>query len=414
MFKATVLKMIKVYSGKVREVYEMGDNTLVLHATDRTSSFDRYICDVPGKSKLINQTSTEWLQMTKHIIPNHLLYSDDDFSVVKKCTPFKIEMVVRGYITGNTETSLWTHYKNGTRTYCGIEFPDGLIKNQKLDQPVVTPTTKDVHDKPISPADIVSEGYMTQEQLDVVRRAALKLYEFGSKYAYDRGLILVDTKYEFGLDPDGHIVLIDELHTCDSSRYWLRETYNELFYAGKDPQKLDKDQVRSWVRSQCDPYKDEIPDVPKEVIDRVRDSYEQLYAMLFGDSDIDNCAFILHGSPSDTAHVQKLQTELDKHNVPHHTVCSSAHRNTQDVIDLLNKHKHKRIVWITVAGMSNALSGVISANTTQPCIACPPFRDTADMMVNVHSSLQMPRNVPSMTVLNPVNVALAVRNIIKF
>ena len=405
--------MNKTYSGKVREVYDLSPDTLLMVATNRTSSFDRYICDVPGKGDIVNKTSAEWFNLTKHIIPNHVLYSSDDYSVVKKCTPFKIEMIVRGFITGNTNTSLWTHYNNGFRTYCGIKFPDGLVKNQKLETPVLTPTTKDFHDKPISLEDIVKEGYMTQDEVDYVSAKALELYNFGASYASDRDLLLVDTKYEFGKDSDGNIILIDELHTCDSSRYWFKDSYQELFNRGDEPIKLDKDQIRSWVRTQCDPYKEDIPEVPQEIIDKVRQSYNSLFTMLFNDV-VDNCAFILHGSPSDSEHVNKIQIELNNLNIKHHTVCSSAHRNTQDVINLLNEYKHKKIVWITVAGMSNALSGVIAANTTQPCIACPPFKDKMDMMVNIHSTLQMPRRVPSMVILNPVNVALAVRNMLNF
>ena len=144
-------EMSLLYTGKVRNVYELNNKYLLLEATDRTSGFNKHICDIKNKGVLLNMMSSFWFNKTKDIIPNHLIYADDRYSIVKKCTPFKIEVVVRGYITGNTETSLWTHYKNGSRNYCGVVFPDGLVKNQKLEYPVVTPTTKDDNDRPITP-----------------------------------------------------------------------------------------------------------------------------------------------------------------------------------------------------------------------------------------------------------------------
>ena len=270
-----------LYTGKVRNVYELNNNHLVLEATDRTSGFNKYICDIKNKGVLLNMMSAFWFDKTKHIIPNHLIYYDDRYSIVKKCKPFKIEVVVRGYITGNTETSLWTHYKNGSRNYCGVVFPDGLVKNQrKLDAPVVTPTTKDENDRPITPEEIVSGGFMTQEEMDYVFKKALELYNYGSEYAENRGLLLVDTKYEFGLDNDNNIILIDEVHTCDSSRYWLKDTYEQRFREGKSPDKFDKDQVRDWVKTQCDPYVDNIPTPPEDVINLVYNSYYNFYKKL--------------------------------------------------------------------------------------------------------------------------------------
>lgn len=427
-----------VYRGKVRNVYDIGYDCLLLEATDRMSAFDRAICEVPKKGMLLNNMSKWWFNNTKHFVPNHFLWSQGRYSVVKKCTPFKIEVVVRGYITGSTSTSLWTHYKNGSRNYCGNILPEGLKQHQKLEHNIITPTTKDIEDKPITPEDIVKEGYMTATERNLVFEYARDLFTAGQKSADNFGLILVDTKYEFGKTSDGQIVLIDELHTCDSSRYWLKLTYEERMAAGKSPDKLDKDQIRDWIKEQCDPYKDEIPTVPENVINRVTECYQEYYNRITGtvdnyidDMDMESVkdmyfkdicnetCVILSGSVKDEKHVTKLKNELKKQNIYATSYVSSAHKNTREVMDILDKYnaqktecvlwKKRKIVWITVAGRSNALSGVVSANTPYPVIACPPFADKMDMTVNINSTLQCPSNVPVMTVLEPSNVALCVK-----
>ena len=178
-------------------------------------------------------------------------------TLAKKCDVFPIEFVVRGYITGSTSTSLWTVYNNGDREYCGNELPEGLIKNQKLDQNMLTPTTKEEdHDRPISPVDIVKEGWMTKEDWEYCSQKALELFSFGQKTAAENGMILVDTKYEMGRDADGNIVLIDEIHTPDSSRYWISKTYHERMDSGLEPQNIDKEFLRLWFVDNCDPYND--------------------------------------------------------------------------------------------------------------------------------------------------------------
>ena len=421
-----------LYSGKVRNVYDLNNNLLLLEATDRTSGFNKHICDINNKGVLLNMMSAFWFDKTKHIIPNHLIHYDDRYSIVKKCNPFKVEVIVRGYITGNTETSLWTHYKNGSRTYCGINFREGLQKNQKLDEPVVTPTTKDENDRPITPQEIVDLGYMTKEQMDYVFKKALELYNYGSKYAESRGLLLVDTKYEFGLDMNNNIILIDEVHTCDSSRYWLKNTYQQKFNEGKSPDKYDKDQVRDWVKTQCDPYNDPIPEPPKEVIEQVYNSYYDFYKKLTDNeiefnnksietilneypikSNTDKEVVILYGSPKDEDFVNKICSYLNKYNINFSKYEASAHKKPEILLKILKEYESKKVVWITVAGRSNALSGVVAAQTTQPCIACPPFKDKVDMLTNVHSSLQMPSYVPVMTVLDPYNAVLAANRILE-
>ena len=419
-----------VRAGKVRDIYEMGSNKLCIVHSNRLSAFDRHVCDIPHKGNVLNLTSKYWFDATRHIVPNHMLYTEGCTMIATKCTPFPIEVVVRGYITGNTNTSLWTHYANGSREYCGIKFSDGLIKNQKIET-VLTPTTKGDVDEPISEEDIVTRKFMTQDEWDYVAEKALELFKFGQQIASSKGFILVDTKYEFGRDKQGNILLIDEIHTCDSSRFWVADSYKEKFDKGEEPEKLDKDCIRDYLKKTCDPYKDEL-NFPSDhfLIDRVSDTYLNFYTQLTGEQQgvvvkrprhyfpvIDTYneqyvskAIIIAGSISDNSHVMKIKKALDRSNIYSVAHYSSAHKNTRDVIKLLdhyNSRKYK-IVWITVAGRSNALSGVMAANSRHPVIACPPFKDKMDMQVNINSTLQCPSNVPVMTILEPGNVAIAI------
>jgi len=270
-------------SGKVRDRFDLGDK-LALVTTDRQSGFDRMLALVPFKGQVLNLTSAYWFEMTEHIIPNHIVsVPHGNVSVVKKCTPFPIEFVVRAYVTGSTSTSIWKNYQNGVRNYCGHDLPEGLQKNQKLWKLLLTPTTKEEeHDRPISPADIVSEGWMTQEDFDICAKAALDVFAFGQKVALERGLILVDTKYEMGKDEEtGTIMMIDEMHTPDSSRYWLAHSYEERISRGMEPENIDKEFLRLWFRDNCDPYHDEVlPEAPKELVEELSRRYVSLYEMI--------------------------------------------------------------------------------------------------------------------------------------
>ena len=267
-----------LYSGKVRDIYEHEDsNKLYIKTTDRLSSFDKHICNLKNKGKILTLICAFMFKKTKHIISNHYISHINNILVVKKCVPAKIEFVVRGYITGNTKTSLWTHYNNGVRNYCGIQFPDNLKKNQKLEEPVITPTTKDIEDIPISKEEIINRNYMTQNECDFVYEKAMELFKYGQKMADNAGFILVDTKYEFGKDENNNIILIDEIHTCDSSRYWIKKTYQNRFKNNIEPEKLDKDTIRDWVKSQCNPYIDEIPDIPEDFKKKTIESYRYFY-----------------------------------------------------------------------------------------------------------------------------------------
>ena len=208
---------------------------MLLITTDRQSAFDRVLASIPFKGAVLNQTSAWWFENTRHIVPNHILeVPDPNATIARKCKVLPIEFVVRGYITGSTITSIWTTYKDGGRNFCGHELPDGLVKNQKLQHNIVTPTTKEEHhDRPISPNEIISENWLTPEEWEEASTYALQLFEHGQKVAAQNGLILVDTKYEFGKDAEGKIRLVDEIHTPDSSRYWIADTYEELFKRAK-------------------------------------------------------------------------------------------------------------------------------------------------------------------------------------
>ncbi|MFH1851841.1 MAG: phosphoribosylaminoimidazolesuccinocarboxamide synthase [Candidatus Neomarinimicrobiota bacterium] len=281
---ATSLDRGEKIVGKVRDTYLLEDQ-LVLITTDRLSAFDRVLAAIPFKGQVLNQTSAWWFEQTHHIIPNHVLSTPDpNVTIGKKCTVFPIEFVVRGYITGSTDTALWTHYKNGSRNYCGNELPEGLVKNQKLAQNIITPTTKEKeHDRPISPAEIVSEGWMSVEDWAFTSAKALELFRFGQETAARHGLILVDTKYEMGRDADGNILLIDEIHTPDSSRYWIAATYAERLAAGREPQNIDKEFLRLWFRDNCDPYHDtELPPAPEELVIELSNRYIYLYENITG------------------------------------------------------------------------------------------------------------------------------------
>ncbi|MEC7801453.1 MAG: phosphoribosylaminoimidazolesuccinocarboxamide synthase [Verrucomicrobiota bacterium] len=273
------------YSGKVRESYEIDDGSFALVTTDRQSAFDRILASVPFKGQVLNLTSAWWFEKTHHIVESHLLsIPDPNVSLVKRCKPFPVEFVVRGYITGSSNTSLWVNYAKGIRKYCGIDFPDGLNKNQKLENVVITPTTKsDEGDVPISPEEIVDQGLMTQSHWDYCSAKAVELFKYGQHEAEKKGFILVDTKYEMGLSAEGEVLLIDELHSPDSSRYWRLNSYETRYNEGKEPENIDKEFLRLWFKDNCDPYKDEkLPEAPTELIVELALRYIQIYEELTG------------------------------------------------------------------------------------------------------------------------------------
>lgn len=282
----------KKVTGKVRDLYVCKDMVIMV-ATDRQSAFDRQLASVPYKGQVLNLTSLFWFNGTKHVVPNHVVSSPHpNITIGKKCTVFPVEFVMRGYITGSTSTSIWTNYAKGVRSYCGHTLADGLVKNQKLSENLLTPTTKDdIHDELISAEEVVASGRMTQEDWNVCERYAKELFELSQSIALTKGLILVDTKYEFGKDADNNVILVDEIQTPDSSRYWIAESYEERFSAGQEPENIDKEFLRRWYVSVCDPYNDEVlPDAPPELISELSRRYITIYETLTGQAfDVTSC-----------------------------------------------------------------------------------------------------------------------------
>lgn len=274
----------KKYRGKVRDVY-VSDNEVFLITTDRQSAFDINLANIPFKGQVLTQVSAFWFENTKDIIQNHVIDTPDpNVMVCKKLKVFPVEFIVRGYLTGVTSTSVWTAYETGDRNFCGNVLPDDMVKNQKFDKPIITPSTKsDEHDENISGKEIVKLGLMTQKQWDFVADKAFKLFERGTEIAEKNGLILVDTKYEFGYDEEGSIFLVDEIHTPDSSRYWLSDNYLTRFLSRKEPENIDKEFLRLWFKENCNPYEDEVlPEAPKELVIELSRRYIKLFEMITG------------------------------------------------------------------------------------------------------------------------------------
>jgi phosphoribosylaminoimidazole-succinocarboxamide synthase len=281
----TEKSLTEKYVGKVRDTYEMSDGRLLLVTTDRQSGFDRLLGAIPFKGQVLNRTSLYWFEQTRNIIGNHAIASPHANALIaRKCAVLPIEFVVRGYMTGSTDTSIWTQYQNGVRNYCGHALPEGMKKNEQLAKNIVTPTTKETtHDRPVTPDEIVAEGWLTAEQWEFTSAKALALFAFGQKISAERGLILVDTKYEFGVADDGEILLIDEIHTPDSSRYWLADSYAQRLAAGQEPNMIDKEFFRLWFRERCDPYKDAVlPTPPDDLIAELAARYIQLFEKITG------------------------------------------------------------------------------------------------------------------------------------
>lgn len=275
--EAFIPELPNYYKGKVRENYDLADGTRIIIATDRISAFDRILASIPLKGQVLTQTARFQFEQTQDICPNHVIeYPDPNVLLCRKLTILPVEIIVRGYLAGTTGTSILTLYKSGRREMYGFTLPDGMLDNEKLPEPIITPTSKAFdggHDEPLTAEDIIEQKLLTKEQWETISSYALKLFARGQEIATSRGLILADTKYEFGTDEAGNIVLADEIHTPDSSRYWFADSYE----AGKRPVSFDKDFVRNWVVERCDPYKDDIPEIPEDVIDATTKVYIQAY-----------------------------------------------------------------------------------------------------------------------------------------
>ena len=285
---ATIAELPNHYKGKVRDNYDMPGGKRIIIASDRLSAFDIILTALPYKGAVLTQTARYWFEATKDICPNHVIeYPDPNVVVAKHLSILPVEIVVRDYLAGTTSTSILSMYTKGQREMYGVSLPEGLRANQKLPETIITPTTKadqGDHDAPLSPAQIVDQGLLSAAQWAELSAKALALFARGRDLAAKRGLILVDTKYEFGLDEAGNIILADEIHTPDSSRYWFAETYPARFEAGERPDSFDKDFIRAWVAARCDPYKDPIPEIPGELVLQAAQIYIQAYEMITGES----------------------------------------------------------------------------------------------------------------------------------
>jgi phosphoribosylaminoimidazole-succinocarboxamide synthase len=283
---ATLPELPNHYRGKVRDNYDLPDGRRILITSDRISAFDRALAAIPFKGQVLTQTARYWFEKTADLCPNHVIaYPDPNVVVGRRLAILPVEVVVRGYLAGTTSTSILTRYRAGEREMYGHRFPDGLQPNARLPQAIITPTTKAFdggHDEPLTEREILDRGLLAPDQWRTVSEAALALFARGQALAAERGLILADTKYEFGLDAEGRIILADEIHTPDSSRYWFAQSYPERFAAGTAPESFDKDFVRNWVVARCDPYKDPIPEIPADVVLETAAVYIRAYETITG------------------------------------------------------------------------------------------------------------------------------------
>ncbi|MSP11826.1 MAG: phosphoribosylaminoimidazolesuccinocarboxamide synthase [Chloroflexi bacterium] len=272
--------------GKVRDFYTLPGQRRALITTDRLSAFDRVVGLIPHKGQVLNQLAAFWFEQTGDIIPNHMLaVPDPNVMIGREAQAFPVEIVVRGYISGVTKTSLWYNYQQGEREIYGLRFPEGLHKNQRLPDPVITPTTRATgaggHDERITRAEIIERGLVAATQYRQIEQAALALFKRGQQLSEQGGLILVDTKYEFGL-VDGQVILIDEMHTPDSSRFWRAETYRERLAAGLEPENFDKEFIRLWFAQQNYRGDGEPPALDSATVSQASRRYVSVYEMLTG------------------------------------------------------------------------------------------------------------------------------------
>lgn len=275
-----------VYRGKVREVYNINDELLVMIATDRLSAFDVIMPKgIPYKGQILNQIATKFMRLTEDVVPNWLLDTPDpNVAVGLVCEPFKVEMVIRGYLSGHAARE----YAAGKRVLCGVELPEGMKENDKFPSPIITPTTKadnGEHDMDISREDIITKGIVTEQDYKVLEKYTRDLFKRGTEIAASRGLILVDTKYEFGRTKDGRIVLIDEIHTPDSSRYFYAEGYEQRQNRGEAQKQLSKEFVRQWLIANGFQGKEgqQIPDMNEAYVESVSERYIELYENIIGE-----------------------------------------------------------------------------------------------------------------------------------
>ncbi len=399
------------HRGKVRDIYTSRyyNNLLFINTSNRISANDIVISYVNDKGALLNQINIFWHKLFN--LDQVVNYNTNgQLMIVKKFRPIPLEIIVRRKLYG----SLWKEYQKGIRSINGYPLEDNMQEGDLFPTPIITPTTKGTKDKPITFEEILEWGVVNKKELDIICNMALQLFKKGENYMKYLGIEMIDTKFEFGFDKDGSIHFIDEVFTPDSSRFIV------------DGVKMDKDILRKWANDNVEVIMSNQPledgcrnvELPKQVTDRLYLNYFEFYQRItLGNNktnftkqlqfdSLDKNIIIIAGSKSDYEWVNKIRDELKKNNLISFHYYSSAHKNTLSVMKILEEWEHKdNVIYITVAGMSNALSGVISANTKHPVIACPPLIDKNDYMVNINSTLQMPSGVPACTILRPDNVA---------
>lgn len=275
------------YTGKVRDCYMTDDARRIIVVSDRISAFDVVLGSLPFKGQVLNQIAQYWFEETKEVAPNHMLeVPDANVMIGRECRPLKAEFVMRSYLTGVTSTSIWRAYEGGARVFCGHNLPEGMTKNQKLPKAILTPSTKAEqggHDVSASREELIEMGHISAEDFDRAAEMVKRLFAYGQKKAAERGLILVDTKYEIGVSPEGEMMLIDEIHTPDSSRYWYAADYEERLANGQEPRSLDKEYLRRWM-AETHGYRGEgpPPELPDEVRVEAAKRYIEIYELITG------------------------------------------------------------------------------------------------------------------------------------
>jgi phosphoribosylaminoimidazole-succinocarboxamide synthase len=409
-------------SGKVREAWRLPGGRRVLVTTDRVSAFDRVLGTIPCKGQVLNQLSAWWFTRTRELVKNHMLaVPDPNTMIVRDAEPLPVEVIVRGFLTGVTSTSLWTMYAAGVERPYGLELPRGMQKDDRLPRPVLTPTTKALagqHDTPLSGADVVAQGLVPEALWKKVEATALALFAEGQRVAEAAGLLLVDTKYELGL-VDGELTLIDEVHTPDSSRYWVKSAW-EARTPERPPEHLDKELLRKELAAVG--YRGDGPPPPLSDDIRVRlgaryvELYERLTGQAFvpaggGRARVERALStplvpILMGSRSDLEHGLKVKHALEGFGIAAELRVASAHKSPGLLLEVLSAYEAdpRPKVYVAIAGRSNALSGLLCAAVTAPVVTCPPYSDRFGG-ADVFSSLRMPSHVAPALVLDPENAA---------
>ena len=423
-----------LHRGKVRDSLRAPSGDRLIIVTDRLSAFDSVLeTAISHKGAVLNGLANFWFAKTAHIIPNHVLkLVDANAMLVKEAEPIKVEMVVRHYLTG----SMWRGYQAGQRTFSGVTVPDGLTKHQPFPEFIVTPTTKEESDREITPENLVSEGWVTKELYDQMKAKSLALFKVGSELLAEKGIILVDTKYEFGL-LNGELILIDEMHTPDSSRFWAVEDY------AKNPEtaeQMDKEYVRQWLiaNKQDGKYPRALtPEVAQEASRRYLDIYERITGEVLPTAETegtdapgtgrrdararllanlvaagmlkDAWVNIVMDSPADKEHCEKIRQQFEGYGIFTQLRVTSAHKNGEAIAGMADiwNHSIEPGVIIAVAGLSNGLGGALAASVNVPVISCPPYKDYTELAMNLNSSVIMPSGTPNLTVVRPDNAAQA-------